>query len=397
MQQLERDKNAKRDLVIGSEKLRFQIIGKELLMRIDTGKVPLLVPVSSRAHTQLAQWMHLPMRCGFYQMMIGGAFTAADRRDFEDTQRRRNWDMFCNVANEFFQTRQDKRLIRLLPNNDGDLYCRAILSNSYQIIDSSDFFFTIATRAKEVGADIWNARLSEDKFYGYAVHPSVAETIELQREKDGPNAHVFRQFGREGKDMIRPAMVFSNSETGEGGCTMERALCWDYCTNYAVTMKVLNKVHIGRKQGDEEFLRPETLKKENEVFFMKAADIVEGCLSKEHFDGYVDKLRGAHEEDVEDPVAAAEALAICYDIPEKDKDAIRNLFLEKCPKTRYGLIGAVTEYAHNDDLNADVGYSLEELGAKLIDTPVATIEKRAERLKKEKSKEKAVEAAGVGV
>ena len=377
--ELEREQKAKKDLVIGSKHLKMQVIDDQLLLRVPNPKTKesFLLPVTNRVHCQIAAWMHLRMGDGFYKYLLGGSFKA----NGEDGPKRANWDLWCDTFNGFAKKRDEGRLIRMLPNRKNTLYCRAFLSNKFQIIDSCDYFYTIVGALKKMGAEVWHARLSDDKFYGYAVHPKTSETIDLAKAEN-PNGHDFKRFAREGMDELHPAMIFGNSETGEGGCFLRQALMWTYCVNYCVTAKVINKTHIGRRREEEELLKAETIKKENEVFFLKTADIVESTFDEVKFRKFVDKLRGAHEEEIEDPEAAAEALQICYDISEDAKSKIRNTFLLKYPQTRYGLIGAVTEYGHDEEVEADVGFTLEELGAKLIDTPIAEVIKQADKEKK---------------
>jgi hypothetical protein len=136
---------------------------------------------------------------------------------------------------------------------------------------------------------------------------------------------------------------------------------------------------VGRRRGEEELLKAETIKKENEVFFMKTADITESAFDEDRFKAYVAKLEGAREDEVKDPEAAAQALQVCYDVSDDMKNEIRNKFLLKYPQNRYGLIGAVTEVGHDAGLDPAEGVNLEELGAKLIDTTVSDMVKRADK------------------
>jgi hypothetical protein len=379
MKELEREAKEKRDLVVNSKHLRMQVVDGQLLLRVPNpkSKDTFLLPIPSRVHCQIAQWMHVRMGDGFYKWLIGGAF--APKGDSDSKERRRNWDIMCDVFNSFTKRQAERRLIRMLYNRKKTLYARAFLSDRYQIIDSSDFFFTIVGALQKMGAEVWHARLSDDKFYGYAVHPKSSAIIDLNKAGKGAGDHTFRRFAKDGKDEVHPAMVFGNSETGEGGCFMQQALLWTYCINYAITTKVLNKTHVGRRRGEEMLLKAETIKKENEVFFLKTADIVESTFDEERFKTYIKKLEGAHEEEVTDPEKAAQALQVCYDVSEDMKSKIRNTFLLKYPQTRYGLIGAVTEVGHADDLNPDEGVNLEELGARLIDTKVSDLVARADK------------------
>jgi hypothetical protein len=120
---------------------------------------------------------------------------------------------------------------------------------------------------------------------------------------------------------------------------------------------------------------------------MKTAYIVESTFDETIFRKFIDKLRGANDDPVEDPEEAADALRVCYDLDEDLKANIRNTFLEKYPKTRYGLIGSVTECAHNESMNPDKGFSLEELGAQLIDMDMKSLTARAKAERKRREKD----------
>jgi len=394
--ELEREQTSRKDWVVNSSKLKMEVIDDQMLLRVPNpkSKETLLLPLSNRVHSQIAQWMRLRTSDGFYKYCTDGFFMPKEKAT--NVERRANWQFFCDTFNGFAKQMDVPRMIRMLYNRNQNLYCRAFLSDGFQIIDTCDFFYTIVDKLQKMGAEVWHARLSDDRFFGYAVHPKTSAVIDLAKAEN-PNGHSFKSFARDGKDEIHPAMIFGNSETGEGGCFLRQALLWTYCVNYAVTAKVMNRTHIGRKRGEEQLLKPETIREENKVFFMKVGDIVESTFDTSTFQAYIKKLEGAHQEEVTDPEAAAEALRICYDISEETKASVRNLFLKSYPQTRYGLIGAVTQVGHSAELSADEGFNLEELGAKLIDTDLQTIITRSAKEKKlrEETKELKLELAGV--
>lgn len=391
--ELERQQKCRKDLVIASDKLRMRVCDGEFLLIVPVPKrEPLMVPLSNRAHVQLAQRVGLPMRTRLYYWLARGTQNPDGKNGVK--QAKRNWDVWANLVNAYLEREKNNMLVRLLDTADGHTYCRALLSDQYKIVPNSDFFYAIVDKVKEAGAEIWHARLSEDKFYGYAVAPHISGKVSTDRSFDPGDGWRSRWHGKEG-DVLNAAMAFGNSETGEGGIFLSHAILRRVCENYCVWHDVMARTHIGKKQAADVMLSAETIAKQNEVFFMKVGDYVKGTFDAEVFQQMINQLDGATHDEVRDPEQAANALQLVYDLGEERKAAIRNMFIRDMDNSRYGLINAVTRYAHEHEADPDKGFDLEKLARDLAYSDMDSLYKKAAKVEKS-TKQEAFAVAAVG-
>ena len=274
-------------------------------------------------------------------------------------------------------------MVRVMSDQKDNQFCRALLSDKYKIVSNADFFFSIVEQLKDLKAEIWHARFSEDRFTGYAVSEGISGQVTTDRTFDPGDGWISRWHGKEG-DVLNAAMAFSNSETGDGGISLSQAILRRVCQNYCVYHDIVNAVHLGKRNKTDMMLSDETIMKANEVFFMKIKDYVKGTFDPAAFQKMIDAMNEATKEEVPDPDKAATALQLVYNISDEKKNAIRNMFVKNLDRSRYGLSNAVTEYAHDDKLDPDTGFEFERLGRELIETPMDKLYAKAEKAKKEK-------------
>ncbi len=396
LQELERQKAKRKDVVVRSDRIEAVVRDKEFLFKVTTPKETCLVPVTRRVHVQVAQTMGLRMTDRYYKWLAYGSQQPSEeklRKGEHDP--RRNWKLWAQAINDYLHTEKTHRLVRMSETPKGQPYMRAFLSDKYKIIPNADFFYAVVEKLQEVKAEVWHARLSEDKFYGYAVAPGISEQVNTDRPFDPGDGWQSRWYGEKG-DVVNAALAFGNSETGEGGIFLSQAILRRVCVNYCVWHDLVSTTHVGKRQGTDVMLSQETLEKQNEVFFMKISDITRGTFQPEKFQEIVDAMTGATREHIVDPDKAAEALMIVYDLGEVRRNAIRNLFVKEGDASRYGLANAVTQVAHHDDIDPETGFGLERLGTELIRMKsMDQLYKKAEA-KKDKTEEE-VEAPPLSV
>ena len=133
-------------------------------------------------------------------------------------------------------------------------------------------------------------------------------------------------------------------------------------------------------------LSDETIRKENAILIDKVRDYCVNSFDEERFLSLVSKIEEAAQDEVTDPVAAADALRVVYDMSEERRDRIRQLLVSGRDYSRYGLANAVAQEAFKDDeINADEAIALEQLSAELITTTtVDQLMKTYERKKPDK-------------
>jgi ribosome recycling factor len=382
LKELERQKEKRKDIVIRSDKLEAKILDGQFLFAIQGPKEKYLVPMTRRVENQLASWMGLPMRSRYYQWLSLGAHTPDAKQTPQQTAS--HWAFWRDNINDFLHTEKSHRLVRLMDTAKGETYWRALLSDAYKPLLNADFFYAVTGRLQEAGAEIWHARLSEDKFYGYAVAPGIAAQVSTDRSFDPGDGWTSRWYGKEG-DTFNAALAFGNSETGEGGIFIKQAILRRVCVNYCVWHDVVNKAHIGKRRKDEAVLSDETMLKMNEVFLLQIRDYVKATFDPERFQLVLESINGSTKDVIEDADKATEAMALVFPgITEERRRQIRNLFIKEGDTSRYGLAQALTAVAHASDMEPDTGFAFEETAKELFETSMEKLEERAEKIRKER-------------
>jgi hypothetical protein len=360
-----------------------------MLLKIDPKKTsPVMVPVSRRAWTQLAQWMGIRQSDRFYKWLSVGHQNPGSKKARNGTDVARNWQTWTNLINDFLHTEADNRLVRCLADTEKQPYCRALLSDKYNVISNADFFFCIAESLQKVKAEVWHARLSEDKFYLYAVAPGITGQISTDREFDPGDGWKSRWYGKEG-DVMNAALCAGNSETGEGGIFLSMAVLRRVCVNYCVYHDLISMTHVGKRYDPTDvMLTDETIRKRNDYFFSKVTDLTAGAFDPDQFQKMLEEMDGATKDAIEDPERAADVLQYCFDISEERKNAIRNLFIKEQDCSRYGLANAVTAYAHDNKLEADIGYQMERAATDIFKGRMSEFYDKSEKARKDKDRKK---------
>jgi len=350
VKELERRAAGRKDQLVRADRMKFVVLDGSLLLRYET-KESNLVPLNRTAWSQVAAYAGIPTSCPFW------AWITAPK----------HWEKAVTALNAYFADHVDVRLLRIL-ERDGQPYLRAFLSDKYAIVDHYDFMFAIAERLKAKGAEIWHCRLSEDDFFGYAVAPGITSEVSVDRTFDPGDGWKSRWYGREG-DVSHAAMAFGNSETGGGSCFLGAAVLRRVCQNYRIYHDLVSRTHIGRKKDEGAVLSAETIKAENQVFFMKIGDNVDSVFDPEKFVALFAKEREAAADSIDPKRAeeAGEALRIVFDLPQERAARIKSLFMDDGDYSRYGLANAVSRAAHDHNVEAAAGYAEECGSAKLIE------------------------------
>lgn len=244
----------------------------------------------------------------------------------------------------------DRFLVRLL---DGKV--RAMLSDSYRIVDNIDLFFCAAEKLQSVGGDVWQMRLTDDSFSLLAVARGIAGQVRLDRTFDPGDGWQSRWYN-EGGDTQYAAMRLSNSETGGGAVNIAPAVMTRVCANFNVWAKTLRAVHLGRKREEDGLISAETQAAESRVIWLKVRDAIDTVFDAQRFNAYIETLNVATQRnivaDVHDANAirkATELIAEKYEIAEDRANAIFAKLMDSRDFTQYGVSQAVTYQSHSAD------------------------------------------------
>jgi hypothetical protein len=367
-----RQAKAAEDLIVSANCMMFVLDKKQGIM-LSFGDQCL--PMSRRAIQQICAWMGLATNSRLFKRLRWGDEAGVKR----DGDRTRFWDTWCNLVNDHFDRIDTFKLLRIMEAKDGHKYIRAFLSDRYMIIPNDQLLIAVVDKVKELGVEIWDAALSEDSFYIYAVAPG----IQAQIRKDRPWGEY--SFVGDGEDAVNAALRISNSETGQGGCSVCPAIITQLTHAYFVKQNALAVRHLGARHKMDELLSPATLKKRNAVVYDEIRDYCASVFDEVKFQSFVDRLQDATQDEI-DVVKASDALQVVYDISESRKNDVLNFLMKTGDRSRYGLANAVGAVAKTDtSIHPDEAASLEHVSADLINKQTAVkLAKAAERAAAEK-------------
>jgi len=384
--ELKRQADAYRDYIVTNQSISLEIDSEfGLALKFVVAGKEYKLPISKRGYDQIIAWIGMRKDSKLYKRLRWGTADKKKRAKVSD----RFWPTYANLVNDHFRIMRGKKLIRTLRKPDGEWYVRAILSDKYRIIPNDQLFLCAAEKIKEVQAEIWDARLSEDAFYLYAVAPGITAQVRTDRTFDS-NARWAGDAG----DVVNAAIMTRNSETGQGGCEVCAAIVTKVTGAYFVQDNALSIRHLGKAHEMDALLSASTIRKQNSIVFDQVKDYVESIFTEDTFQAFVDKLQDATQDELEDPVAAADAVRAVYELSETRKDAILNWLMTSGDKSRYGLACAVAREAHdNAKLDADEAVHLERASSDLIKKQTSLSLAREHKKLAEKKASKAARAA----
>lgn len=357
--ELQRQARCYKDFVLSTKKMQLVTVEDGVALRFDTsatGKRGNVLPMSRRALLQLWSWIGLPTNSRLYKRLTVG-YEEGSGKD-----RSRFWSTLCQLVNDHCKILDARKLIRTLQRPDGEWYIRAILSDKYRIIPNDQLFMAIADKLKSIKAEIWDARLSEDIFYLYAVAPGISAQVRADRTFDGD-----RWLGDAG-DAVNAALMVKNSETGQGGCEVCPAVVTTVKRSYMVRQNALRLMHLGKAHAADEMLSASTIRDMNQIVYKQVRDYCTSTFDENKFQTIIDKINDATQDELEDPVKAAEAVRIVFDLSEERQKAIETWLNVSGDRSRYGLAQAVAQEAsENGKLSPDEAATLEQASAKLIE------------------------------
>lgn len=346
------------------------------------------LPMTQHVYMQLCNWIGLPTNSKLYKYLryglseykpSKGPVIASDRF----------WSTWCTLVNDFFGNIAATRLIRTIQDHDGTWYVRAFLSNQYLVIPNDQLFLAVCDELQNCNAEPWDARLSENSFYLYAVAPGISAQVRKDRAFDDGA----RWLGDK-DDSVNAALMISNSETGQGGCEVCPAILTKVSGAYFVKQNALSRKHIGSRHAMDGLLSTETIRKRNSIFFDEVKDYVKAVFDEESFQLFVDKLNDATQDEIEDPLTAAKAVRAIYELSEAREASIIKWLMRSGDRSRYGLATAIATEAHdNTSMDPSEAVKLEQISVDLVENKTVLGLARAYKSVAEKDAAKAARKA----
>lgn len=256
-------------------------------------------------------------------------------------------------------------LVRAFRSDDGgEGVARALLSDSYRIVDNLDVLTAALEGVREAGVpvNVDSADLTERRMYVKVSSPAVAELApELLRGYRSPFT------GAEGSanPTVFAGFVISNSETGGGAFTITPRLVVQVCSNGMTIVKdALRNIHLGARNA-EGVVRwsDETAQKNLELVKSQARDAVATFLDPDYLRAKIGQLS----EYAQRPVHVEQVQTITKSLsysPERT-EGVLDFFVSGGQATLGGIAQAITAQAQREP-NADDAADMEAQATGLL-------------------------------
>ena len=283
-------------------------------------------------------------------------------------------------------------LIRLFQaEGDGLGVARAVLSDSYKVIDNLDALMAALDGIRQAGIDVQfdGLDLTERRLYARVVAPQIRAyapaLLAGYRSPFGGEIYIPGRAwtpgqaraaaAREGRGyepgaepVLFAGFVITNSEVGEGAWSITPRIVAEICGNgLQITADVARAVHLGAKHEDG-IVRytADTLEKELALITARARDAVATFLSPQYLQSKVAQIEHKAGVPVRHPEETVRQVAKAAKFSDDMADAILAHFIRGGQLTAGGVMQAVTSVAQTLD-DADTAHDLEAHALKLMD------------------------------
>ncbi|MGV9456338.1 DUF932 domain-containing protein [Streptomyces sp. NPDC003635] len=247
------------------------------------------------------------------------------------------------------------------PGMPGEGVARALLSDSYKLMDNLDMLLAALDGVQQSGhpTRITGCDLSDRRMYVRVESEAVAvQARALLRGYRSPFD------GRSGDELplVSAGFIITNSEVGAGAYTITPRAVIQVCRNgLTQTQDVMRAVHLGGRQ-DQGVVSwsGQTQRKTLELITSKTADAVRTFLSREYVQAKVSHMEAAAGNPLAEPTKTIEHVTKTLSITTETKDRILAHFVRGGQMTAGGVMQAVTSTAQTLT-DADQAAALEAL------------------------------------
>ncbi|MFI7012624.1 DUF932 domain-containing protein [Streptomyces sp. NPDC050145] len=248
---------------------------------------------------------------------------------------------------------------------------RALLSDSYKLIDNLDVLLAALDGVKQSGhpTRVTGCDLTDRRMHVRVESDAVAvQARELLRGYRSPFD------GRSGDElpMVSAGFVITNSEVGSGAYTITPRIVFQVCTNgMTETRDVMRSVHLGGKQEEGVVSwSGQTQRKTLELITSKTTDAVRTFLSREYVEAKVASMEAAAGTPLADPAKTIEHVTNTLSIGTEAKESILAHFVRGGQMTAGGVLHAITSTAQTIK-DADQAAELEGLALPALNAAAA--------------------------
>ncbi|MEU3735421.1 DUF932 domain-containing protein [Streptomyces sp. NPDC033538] len=257
------------------------------------------------------------------------------------------------------------------PGRPAEGVARALLSDSYKLMDNFDLLLAALDGVKQSGhpTRVTGCDLTDRRMYVRVESEAVAvQARELLRGYRSPFD------GRSGDElpMISAGFVITNSEVGSGAYSITPRAVIQVCRNGLTMNKdVMRAVHLGGKQEEGVISwSGQTQRKTLELITSKTTDAVRTFLSREYVEAKLSEMEDAAGKRLAEPTKTIEHVTKTLSIGAEAKDMILAHFVQGGQMTAGGVMQAVTSTAQTLT-DADQAAALEALAVPALTAAAA--------------------------
>ncbi len=283
-------------------------------------------------------------------------------------------------------------LVRLFQaEGDGLGVARAVLSDSYKVIDNLDALMATLDGIRQAGTEVEfdGLDLTERRLYARVVAPQIRAyapaLLAGYRSPFGGQVYIPGRTwtpeearaaaAREGRGyepgaepVLFAGFVITNSEVGDGAWSITPRIVAEICGNgLQITADVARAVHLGSRH-EEGVVRytADTLEKELALITARARDAVATFLSPQYLQAKVTDIERKAGAPVRHPEDTVRQVAKAAKFSDDMADAILAYFIRGGQLTAGGVMQAVTSVAQTLD-DADTAHDLEAQALRVMD------------------------------
>ncbi|MEV1002646.1 DUF932 domain-containing protein [Nonomuraea sp. NPDC050202] len=257
-------------------------------------------------------------------------------------------------------------LFRALAGNGRTGVGRALLSNSYKIVDNLDVLMAALAGIADSGVavQIDGADLTERRmFLRVACEQIQAYAPDLVTGYRSP----FSGADAASYPVVFAGFLLANSETGDGAFTITPRLTLQVCRNgMTINRDVMREIHLGGRM-DDGIVRwsPDTLAKSMALVTARARDAVRTFLDVGYVRAKIAELSREASVEVAEPDKTIEFVATKLSFTKDQQQLILQHFIKGGAITAGGVMHAVTSAAQVLD-DAEKAFELESRGVQAM-------------------------------
>lgn len=329
----------KKDYVISTDQIGFDVSGdpEQVGPKQHYFDIPgqAIVGLTDHTHGQVASRLKIP-------------------RQYYERMRQEAPYLLRDNVQHWFQNNPERRMVRTLGSN-----ARAFLSDRYLRLEN-----------EEVAQHVIQS-LYEHESQPYPISTEVTDR----------RLYLKFLFDMEGEvvkgDTIKPGIVITNSEIGQGSYEVRGFFYRDYCTNGCVfgsrDMGVgIRRHHVGQRveameENAFQVFSTQTQKLVHDSLMAQTSDLLTAVGSQTFFDQMLAKLRSATTgEKIINPEQGVEVLAREVGLNDSERSQALIQLVESKDYSRWGAMNAVTAIANNTS-DYDRASELEMLGNRILE------------------------------